>query len=161
MTEGTANFKITLFVRPELMPGWVREPLLAFHTELFGDGVTRDMLETFERQSETASMFIAHQNRELLGFKFGVKRAPGCYYSWSGGVLPEARGKGIGSALMKAQHEWVAAQGYTRIVTATTNKWREMIVLNVRNGFNVVGLSTEGGGEVRITLEKPLSVSAT
>lgn len=46
--------------------------------------------------------------------------------------------------------------GYNVIRTQTRNTWREMLILNLQNGYDVVGTRTEQG-ETTILLEKCLS----
>ncbi|HEX4923335.1 MAG TPA: GNAT family N-acetyltransferase, partial [Bdellovibrionales bacterium] len=78
------------------------------------------------------------------------------FYSWLGGVLPEYRGLGVASALMRAQHEWCAQNGYARILTKTQNRWREMLLLNIRHGFDVIGTYQSSRHGLKILLEKKL-----
>ncbi|HEY8343405.1 MAG TPA: GNAT family N-acetyltransferase [Calditerricola sp.] len=44
------------------------------------------------------------------------------------------RRRGIATELMKRQHAWCRRHGYQTIRTHTKNKWREMLILNLRHG---------------------------
>ncbi|ULH15606.1 GNAT family N-acetyltransferase [Deinococcus sp. KNUC1210] len=96
---------------------------------------------------------------DLRGFKMGYRRSEKHFYSWLGGVLPEARGHGIARRLMDAQHAWATEQGYTTVSTETFNRYRPMLLLNIQSGFDVVGTLTTLGGEAKIVLRKVLGSS--
>ena len=91
-----------------------------------------------------------------MAFKLGYKLNEREFYSWLGGVIPEFRGLGIASDLMKAQHEWARTQGYKRLQTKTQNRFRDMLLLNIRSGFNIVGYHSSDEGGAKIVLEKEL-----
>lgn len=92
----------------------------------------------------------------MVGYKIGYQDRKSRFYSWLGGVYPEYRGQGIASELMLKQHEWCKQHGYAVVRTQTKNKWRSMLILNLRHGFNIVGTYTDEKGEPKITLEKRL-----
>lgn len=98
---------------------------------------------------------LAFDGPVLVGYKIGYERQPGHYYSWLGGVLPAYRGHRIASALMEQQHEWCRRQGYHTIRTQTYNRWRSMVILNLRHGFDIVG-TVQGKRGLMIMLEKRL-----
>lgn len=93
---------------------------------------------------------------QTIGYKLGYENDPWEFYSWLGGVLPEYRELGIASALMTAQHEWCASQGYHKILTKTQNRWREMLLLNIKAGFHIIGTQESAEGGLKIILEKKL-----
>lgn len=79
------------------------------------------------------------------------------FYSWIGGVLPEYRGKGIAKALIKKQHALIPALGHKCVRTFTENKYREMLILNIKSGFDVIGVYKSDHDEKQtIMLEKML-----
>lgn len=71
-------------------------------------------------------------------------------------MYSEYRGRGIASELMRRQHEWCHNESYKVIRTQTKNKWRDMLILNLRHGFDVVGTYTDEKGEPKIILKKRL-----
>lgn len=91
-----------------------------------------------------------------VGFKLGYRRSPREFYSWLGGVDPAARGAGIARNLMRAQHAWAAEAGYPAVTTQTMNRYRAMLLLNIQEGFDVVGTHTDDAGLTRIMLKKRL-----
>lgn len=101
-------------------------------------------------------ILIALDHDEVVGYKIGYQDLKTRFYSWLGGVYPDYRGQGIASELMRRQHEWCESQGYSIVRTQTKNKWRSMLILNLRHGFDVIGTYTDEKGEPKIILEKRL-----
>lgn len=57
---------------------------------------------------------------------------------------------------MKKQHHYLRETGYKVVQTKTMNKWRGMLVLNIKSGFDVVATCTGENGLHKIILEKRL-----
>ncbi len=93
---------------------------------------------------------------QVVGFKLGYELSSRKFYSWLGGVHPEFRGLGIASSLMKAQHDWCLQQGYQKIQTKTQNRFRAMLLLNIKQGFDIIGTQDSDEGGMKIILEKSL-----
>lgn len=92
----------------------------------------------------------------IVGYKLGWEEDAWSFYSWLGGVLPEYRGIGIAKALMEAQHSWCREKGYHKVVTKTQNRWREMLILNIKSGFQIIGTHESSHGGLKIVMEKDL-----
>ena len=109
------------------------------------------------RNHTTLLLTTAEFEGRLIGFKLGWEEDQWSFRSWLGGVSPEYRGLGVAGELMRAQHEWCREKGYRKITTKTRNRFREMLVLNLKNGFEVTGThaSSDDGG-LMIVLEKDL-----
>jgi GNAT superfamily N-acetyltransferase len=101
-------------------------------------------------------ILIAYVNETPIGYKIGYAASETCFYSWIGGVLPAFRGHGIAAALMDAQHTWCHDKGYTHIKTKTLNRWREMLLLNLKKGFEITETFQGEDGQLRIVLVKKL-----
>lgn len=101
-------------------------------------------------------LLIGSIESEAVAFKLGYENSPSEFYSWLGGVIPAYRGLGIASDLMVRQHQWCREQGYKRVQTKTQNRFREMLLLNVRHGFQVTGTHQSDEGGLKIVLEKIL-----
>lgn len=95
-------------------------------------------------------LITAFIDSQPVAFKLGYESTQKEFYSWLGGVVPEYRGLGIAADLMKTQHEWCRKNGYKKIQTKTQNRFRDMLLLNIRFGFDIVGyqLSDEGGAKI-------------
>lgn len=99
---------------------------------------------------------LVYENKNLVGFKLGYVRDQAQFYSWLGGVLPAYRSLGVASELMRLQHEWCVAQKFKKIRTHTSNKFPEMISLNLKNGFEIVGTITSKDRPIKLIMEKTL-----
>jgi GNAT superfamily N-acetyltransferase len=125
------------------------------HAETFGEESTFRMEEELPTM-RSCNLWIAHSCNEVLGFKLGYEMEIDEYYSWRGAVSKDHKRKGIGSALMIAQHDWCKEYGYKRIQTRTRNKWREMLILNLKHGFRITGTLLDEQERLKIILEKDL-----
>lgn len=92
-----------------------------------------------------------------IAYKIGFEQSPDVYYSFSGGVLPRCRRQGIARALIAEQHRFARELGYRVVRTHTKNIYREMLLLDIASGFDVVGVIQKTGEELQsIVLEKLL-----
>ncbi|WP_426490545.1 GNAT family N-acetyltransferase [Hymenobacter sp. 102] len=107
----------------------------------------------YQHARQPVQAWLAYEGNQLIGCKLGYERQPGHYYSWLGGVHPDFRGRGVAGELMRQQHAWCQEQGYRRIRTHTYNRWRAMLLLNLRHGFDIVG-TVQGTRGLTIVLEK-------
>ncbi len=121
----------------------------------FGQWDAKGFYSTFN-QHKKFHLAIAYIQNQPVGFKIGYQRNREEFYSWFGGVLPEYRGLGIAGDLMAAQHEWCQKQGYARIGTKTQNRFRSMLILNIKNGFAIVGTDPSDQEGMKILMEKQL-----
>ncbi len=103
------------------------------------------------------TLLLALEGERAVGFKLGYRRSPDTFYSWLGGVHPQARGQGAARRLMEEQHAWLREQGYRFVTTETFNRYRDMLLLNIRMGFEVVGTLTTLKGDTKVILRKPLA----
>jgi GNAT superfamily N-acetyltransferase len=89
----------------------------------------------------------------VVGCKLGYERKPFHFYSWLGCVAPAFRGNGIAAELMHRQHEWCRQHNYRTVRTQTYNRWRSMLILNLKAGFDIIG-TMQGKHGLTIVLEK-------
>jgi GNAT superfamily N-acetyltransferase len=129
-------------------------PLLAAVLESSLAELTADL--HYQQARQPLQAWLALVDGQVVGCKLGYERKPGHYYSWLGGVHPDFRSQGIAHELMSRQHAWCQQQGYRRIRTQTYNRWRAMLLLNLRAGFDIVGTVQSARGLV-IVLEKELA----
>ncbi|WP_404458612.1 GNAT family N-acetyltransferase [Oceanobacillus kapialis] len=99
---------------------------------------------------------IAMDDESVIGYKIGYELDENKFYSWLGGVNPKYRNRGIASSLMKEQHQYLEENEYKIVQTKTMNRWRGMLVLNIKNGFDVIETYTDDKGRHKIVLEKEL-----
>lgn len=94
---------------------------------------------------------------QVVGFKLGYQLNDQTFYSWMGGVLATYRGLGIATDLMKAQHDWCRDQGYQFVQTKTQNRFREMLLTNIKNGFVIIDfVSSADDSKSKIFMKKNL-----
>ncbi|MGE0173791.1 MAG: GNAT family N-acetyltransferase [Oligoflexales bacterium] len=99
-------------------------------------------------------LFLGCVEDKPVGFKLGYERDGSTFYSWLGGVLHEYRGLGIASDLMREQHRWCIEQGYSKVQTKTENRFKDMLLLNIKHGFDVMGTEVSDRGVLKTLLEK-------
>ncbi|MBS4210787.1 GNAT family N-acetyltransferase [Bacillus sp. FJAT-50079] len=126
--------------------------IIRLHEKIFGDAQS---IQQMEDKSELL-IHVAIDGTKVVGYKIGYKLSNVKFYSWLGGVDEFYRNHGVASKLMEKQHQYVKEKGYKIIQTKTKNKWRNMLVLNIKNGFDVIGTYTDENGEPKIILEKRL-----
>lgn len=129
------------------------EKIVQLHIAIFGSS---DDLAGRMAEKPKLRVDIALDGEVLAGYKIGYASNREQLYSWLGGVDKKYRNLGIASGLMERQHAYAKASGYRAVQTHTKNKWRNMLLLNIKNGFDVIGTYTDGEGEPKIILEKKL-----
>lgn len=139
------------------LPPLLLDTLVELISAIFeGQSPAQSANELAYQQTRTPLLIgLAFDEQALIGYKIGYERQPCHFYSWLGGVLPDYRGRKIASALMEQQHDWCHQQGYHTIRTQTYNRWRSMLILNLRHGFDIVG-TVQGKRGLMIVLEKRL-----
>jgi GNAT superfamily N-acetyltransferase len=109
-----------------------------------------DELRKFWLKQDTPLLIVARLvSGDIVGFRFGHALRPianeRIFYDENGGVDPAYRRQGIGRALVREQHRLAKALGFSRIRTKTALDLKAMIILNLQEGFDIVGLETEKG----------------
>lgn len=135
----------------------ILDRLQALHKTIFGEA---DDLSSKMTGKPPLVVVTAMDAERIIGYKIGYPLDNSTFYSWLGGVDPRYRNHGIASTLMKKQHHYLGERGYKVVQTKTMNKWRGMLVLNIKSGFDVVATCTDEKGLHKIILEKHLVQSA-
>ncbi|MHB1682862.1 MAG: GNAT family N-acetyltransferase [Bacilli bacterium] len=131
------------------------ERLCALHDTIFRSQSSATIAMELQKKHHFLILLALHE-KSVVGFKIGYEDRTGRFYSWLGGVDPDFRGRGIASELMGRQHAWCIDNNYRVIRTHTKNKWRNMLILNLRHGFDIVGTFTDERGETKIILDTRL-----
>ncbi|KON89989.1 hypothetical protein AF332_26310 [Sporosarcina globispora] len=143
--------KITLF---NLMPeSEILEGIQELHKTIFGDG---HHLASKMKSKPQLLVLTAMDGEKVIGYKMGYAIDQDTFYSWLGGVDPDYRKSGVASKLMEKQHEYLIEMGYKAVRSKTMNKWRGMLILNIKHGFDVIETYTDEKGLHKIVLEKRL-----
>jgi len=110
--------------------------------------------EIMEHPSPT--IFMAIDELQMAGFKAGYAKSKTEYFSWMGGVKESFRKQGIAKELMRRQHQWIAANGFQTVETKAKNDSKDMLILDLKFGFDVVGSYTDELGEAKLILKKEI-----
>ncbi len=102
-------------------------------------------------------LFARRDDGVPVGFKLGYRRGESLFYSWLGGVAPEARRIGLAALMMERQHAEARALGYRHVETRTRAANNPMILLNLRHGFHVAGFEVDSHGIPVVTQRKALA----
>lgn len=139
----------------------LNDELLSLLTDLekqiFEEPYTRDKIKRELSGKRNIFALVAFNENSACGFKVGFEMNSTLFYSWIGGVAAGSRGNGVAKLLMKKQHDFARNEGYDIVRTETENRFREMLLLNIKSGFNVVGVRISSRyPKTIITLEKEL-----
>lgn len=150
---GKAAVDVNYHISEGIPKQGVLETILKLHAAIFGK---TDQLE--KKMAGKPKLLVAYAifQDQVIGFKIGYELEENKYYSWLGGVDAKYRGKGIASRLMEIQHEYIKEKGYRVVRTKTMNKWRDMLILNIKHGFDVKETYIDEKGRHKIILEKKL-----
>ena len=132
----------------------VIDGILKLHESVFEESAT--LVDKIKSKPKIL-INVAFDQTTVVGYKIGYELEAHKYYSWYGAVHEAYRGQGIASELMKQQHCLVGEAGYTIVQTKTRNKWRSMLILNIKKGFDVIEVFIDDAGIHRIVLEKNIS----
>mgnify|MGYP005698386127 CR=1 FL=1 len=114
--------------------------------------------EKIIRESSTKNnllILMAYQSEKIVGYKIGFELSSRIFYSWIGGVHPEFRSLGIAKKLMETQHHLIPRLGHKCVRTYTENKYKEMLILNIKSGFDIIGVyKSDHDDKQTIMLEK-------
>ena len=127
--------------------------IVNLHCSIFGS--TDDLINKMSTKPELL-IITAQDGERLAGYKIGYKLDKVKFYSWLGGVRSDYRKEGVASRLMEKQHQYLRDSGYRVVQTKTMNKWRNMLILNIKNGFDVIETYIDEKGLHKIVLEKKL-----
>jgi len=129
--------------------------LVELYAQLFNDA---DIDFFKQRISEHPNVYtiLAFDNDNLIGFKIGYPYNDSAFYSWIGGVQQDYRNKGIASKLAKLQEDYAQKEGFKKLRTKSMNIFKLMMILNLKNGFDITKIYTNTKGQTKIVFEKNL-----
>lgn len=144
---------IEYFIFNSVPVGYVLDGIIELHKTIFNP--LDDLINKMEDKPQLL-VITAMDGHKVIGYKIGYEIENHKYYSWLGGVDSNYRKLGIASTLMAKQHQYLKEKGYTTVQTKTMNKWRNMLILNIKNGFDVIDTYIDEKGRHKIILEKNL-----
>ncbi len=131
------------------------EEILEVYISVFEDY----KLEFFKNrihEKEDVVIALCYDNTKLVAFKIGYRYNDTTLYSWVGGVLPSHRRLGIAQELASMQHTFAKEQGYKKLRTKSMNRFKPMMILNLKNGFDITKVYTNDIGQTKVIFEKDL-----
>ncbi len=99
---------------------------------------------------------IMYNYDQPVAFKLGYFFDKDTFRSWQGGVIPEFQGQGIAKILIRDQERWVREQGGKIIQTRSFNRFKNMMILNLKMGYDITGSLEGEAGEPKIEFSKQL-----
>ncbi len=131
------------------------DTVASIYSTIFADA---DVDFFYKRLTTQPSVFIglAYIENTIVSFKIGYQKTKTVFYSWIGGVLPEYRKQGIAQHLLEQQIEYATSKGFKTLQTKSMNRFKPMMQLNLKNGFDIVKVYTNRKQQTKIVFEKPL-----
>ncbi len=124
--------------------------------DVFGEWDPKWFLGRMEQYSRTCLVYCSNSENKIIGFKVGYATSPEVFYSFIGGVSPQFRQNGIAKQMSKMQEDWCRESGFTKLTTKSMNRFKSMMIFNLKNEFDIVGTKLDTSGKVKVLFEKVL-----
>ncbi|WP_274474872.1 GNAT family N-acetyltransferase [Mangrovimonas aestuarii] len=128
--------------------------MIALSNIIFETNHTSPFIKRLSDKQDVFSV-LAYEGNTPIGFKIGYRINQKTFYSWMGGILEAYRRKGIAKQLALHQEEWVKSRGYSVLRTKSMNRFKPMMIFNLKNGFDIVDSVTDDDG-FKVIFEKRL-----
>lgn len=156
MQNGMGNNKL-IFKTVEGIPSKeLLQEILVVYKSIFNDYKLDFFKERINKKEDVLIVLCYHQ-KQLIAFKIGYQYNDTTFYSWVGGVLQESRRKGIAKKLAQIQEQKVKEKGYQKLRTKSMNKFKAMMILNLKNGFDIAKVYTNEVGQTKVIFEKDIT----
>jgi len=149
MVKNNVSYKIIESIPDEN----IYQELAKLYTKLFKGADLIFFKQRIEEQ-EKALYVLAYNDEVLIGFKIGYPYNAHTFYSWVGGVHSKFRNQGIAKQLAKLQEDNAKNKGFTKLRTKSMNQFKPMMILNLKNGFDIKNIYTNKKGQTKIVFEK-------
>lgn len=134
----------------------ILDHVLLLYNLLFEDADIEFFVDRLQTK-ENILLNLCYKDDILIGFKIGYRYNETTFYSWIGGVIEEHRNKGIAKRLMRLQHQSAKEMGFLKLRTKSMNRFKPMMILNLKNGFDIVQVYRNDSGQTKIVFEKDLT----
>lgn len=108
------------------------------------------------KENPNSFLVIAYQSNKHVAFKLGYPYSNNTFYSWIGGVLPDYRNQKIATTLLHVMEEYALNYGFKKLRSKSMNRFKPMIILNLKSGFDIVKVYTNSKEQTKIVFEKNL-----
>ena len=133
----------------------IYKEIVKLYSELFNDADLLFFKQRIEEHPKLLSVLTYSKNL-LIGFKVGYPYDNETFYSWIGGVLPNHQQQGVGAHMAKIQEDFARNNGYKKLRTKSMNTYKAMMILNLKNGFDITSVYTNTKNQTKIVFEKQL-----
>jgi len=155
MKNGMENANISHKIIEGIPDTETYKKLESLYTTIFEDADPVFFKNRVQEQEKLVSV-LAFYEEKLVGFKIGYLYNQHTFYNWVGGVLLSFRQKGVAKQLAILQETLAKERGYTKLRTKSMNRFKPMMILNLKNGFNIVQVYTNNIGQTKVVFEKNL-----
>ena len=131
------------------------QEILNLYNSIFPDADSKFFKNRLKENPESFLAIAYHKNKSV-GFKLGYPYSYNTFYSWIGGVLTEYRNQKIATKLLNFMEDYALSSGFTKLRTKSMNRFKPMIIHNLKNGFDIVNLYTNSKGQTKLVFEKML-----
>ncbi len=156
MTNGMVENKLSYRIILGAPDQTTLESLLYVYGQLFEDAKLDFFIGRIQDKEDLIIALCYTIENDLVGFKLGYRYDKDTLYSWVGGVLPAFRKQGIAKKLMELQHASAKEKGYQKVRTKSMNRFKPMMILNLKGGFDIVKIYTNDSAQTKIIFEKVL-----
>lgn len=139
MIQSNLRFKSFTKFSAELL-----EDILQLEAKVFPKPYSKEILEREMKSKSSLFGILVYDGDRPVAYKIGFEHSVSIFYSWIGGVHPEYRRQSIARKLIRLQHEWCKKTGFEKVRTSSENEFREMLILNLREGFDIIGTYVSG-----------------
>ena len=101
-------------------------------------------------------LVTARVQNALIGFKLGYPILNDTFYSWIGGVHPYNRKQGVAFQLAELQENWAKKHGFKFLKTKSMNRFKPMMMLNLKRGFDITKVYTNEKGQTKVVFYKAI-----
>lgn len=134
------------------LPELENKELSKLHNEIFD---TNENLNDKFLSKNKIIILVAYKEKAIVGYKIGYEMDSSTFYSWLGGVEKNNRNHGIAQKLMDKQVSILKSKRYEKIQTKSFNKWKSMLILNIKNDFQIRNCYPDNN-DLAIILEKDI-----
>ncbi|MCD8817349.1 GNAT family N-acetyltransferase [Mammaliicoccus sciuri] len=134
------------------LPESKNKELSKIHNEIFD---TNENLNDKFLSKNKIIILVAYKEKAIVGYKIGYEMDRSTFYSWLGGVEKNNRNHGIAQKLMDKQVSILKSKRYEKIQTKSFNKWKSMLILNIKNDFQIRNCYPDNN-DLAIILEKDI-----